>query len=166
MQLSLYWKHSESIYENKKVVVAGHFSFIMLRLTLISIVLFHNIFCRTSGMRIGKLYNQIYTPSSSNNNSPTLFYYSNNCEECLCYGIESTTTFVVVNCLTNIRLCLFYSSYATNYSFQMNPTSYVYLFELPLTITTTMYSQITTDQTSTAEVTSEWWIRRNVLDER
>ncbi len=166
MQLALYWKRSEPIYKKRKVVVAVYFSFIMVGFTLISIVLFHNIFLLTSGIRIGKLSNQIYTPSPSSINSPTVFYYSNNCEECLCYGFQSTTTFVVVNCLTNIRLCLFYSSYATDYSFQWNSTSYVYFLELPPTITTTISSQITTDKTSTTEVTSEWWIRWNVLDER
>jgi hypothetical protein len=127
----------------------------MFGLILISIVLFHNIFLLTSGIMIGKLSNQIYTPSSSSTNSPTLFYYSNNCEECVCYGIKSTTTVVAVNCLTNIRLCLFYSSYTTDYSFQWNSSSYVYFFELPPPITTTKSSQMTTDKTSTVEVTSE-----------
>lgn len=135
----------------------------MLGLTLISIVLFHNIFLLTSGIMIQKLSNQIYIPSSSSNNSPTLFYYSNDCKECLCYGFKSTTTFVAVNCLTNIHLCLFYSSYATDYSFQWNSTSYVYFFELPPTLTTTISSQMATDKTSTVEVKSEWWIRRNVF---
>jgi hypothetical protein len=121
----------------------------MLAVTLIFIIVFHHIFFLNCNIIIGKLSNYIYVPSSSIVNPPTLFYYSNNCQECLCYGIRSTiTTFVAVNCLTNTHLCMFYSSYGTGYTIQLNSTSYFYFFQLP-------------PDMATVTITSKSWISRN-----
>ena len=128
-----------------------HLSFNMLAITLISIVFFHNIFPYSSGVTVGKLSNRIYIPSPSISNVSDLFYYSNNCEECLCYAIQSLTTCAVMNCLIDTHLCLFYSSYATNYSFQWNLTSYLYYFEFP--------PHMITNNISTSVATSEFYIK-------
>ena len=131
----------------------------MLVVTLIRIVFFQTILLQSAGILIGKISGGIYIPSPSYINPPTLVYYSSSCDECLCYAINSTTTnFVAVNCLTNTRLCLFYSSYATDYSIQWNSTSYLYFFQPPPPIITTVSPQIMTSEPSTVADTSERYI--------
>lgn len=124
----------------------------MFATILIFIILFHNKFFLSSAIIIGKLSYQIYIPSPPIMNPPLIFYYLNSCEECLCYGIRSTTsTFVAVNCLVDTRICLLYSSYETNYSFQWNSTNYLYFFVLP----SHTPSQMTTSGISTVSITSK-----------
>ncbi|CAF1223829.1 unnamed protein product [Adineta ricciae] len=79
----------------------------------------------------------MYIPLSATSCQPTVFNYSTDCNECLCHGINSisTQTFAV-NCLTSIRVCLFYSDSSANYSIQWNSTSDLYLFNLSTSVTT------------------------------
>jgi hypothetical protein len=128
----------------------------MLSLPLIIIALSHYMIRSTSEIMIGKLSHQIYVPSSPIINPPIVFNYSNSCSECLCYAVSSTTiSYVAINCLTDRHLCLCYTSYASNYSFQSNITSDLYFFQLPPSSTTTVSSQMTTYTTSTMTV-SGW----------
>ncbi|CAF0916427.1 unnamed protein product [Adineta steineri] len=121
----------------------------MLGLRLILLVVVHNIFLLNSSIIIRKLSSRIYIPLSSLSNPSTLLSYTNSCEECLCYGISSTTpTFVAMNCLLNIYSCQFYSNYSANYSIEWNSTSDFYFFEIPPTIIALM-NEISTETTTT-----------------
>lgn len=89
-------------------------------------------FLKISAIRIGKLSQYIYVPSSSN--GVVSLSFSTDCTECLCHAKTSSIgSIVLINCLISSRTCFFYSNFTNVYSFERNPNSSIYLFDLPST---------------------------------
>jgi hypothetical protein len=124
---------------------------------LIVIALIYDTLYKSSGILIGYIPGQVYAPSSSSPGIlPISYSFVNNCEDCLCRAIMSTSrSFVAINCLTSSHLCIFYTSYATNFTIKPNSTSYLYLLQPLPHSTVKMTTKMTTLETSTMEMTSK-----------
>ena len=116
----------------------------MLVVILIFIALYHQIIPSISAVAIGQLSSRMYVPSSSSTAPSLSMSYSTDCSECICYELTSATvTYATMNCFRDSHVCNFYTQYATNYSFQWNSKSNLYLFQFPSAATAAVNPQVT-----------------------
>ena len=87
--------------------------------------------CIVSTLRIGTISQSIYVPDPANISPSLIFQFSSSCNECLCYIIDSTRNYSIINCLHDGRLCSYYTNFSSIYTFLENNNASVYLFQSP-----------------------------------
>ncbi|CAF1537536.1 unnamed protein product [Adineta ricciae] len=107
-----------------------------------------------STLRIGRISQSIYVPDPAIINPSLTFQFSNSCNECLCYIIDSTRNYSIINCVQDGRLCSYYTNFSSIYAFLENNNASVYLFQLPPIPSTPTQMLSTMSSTITSIVSS------------